>query len=1087
MNSSFAKISTQMVSIPTYGVGKCDRNPMFLEKRVYQGSSGRVYPYPVIDRILDEKKDVEWQAVILENEYLYVMVLPQLGGRIQRAYDKTNGYDFVYHNEVIKPALVGLLGPWISGGIEFNWPQHHRPTTYMPTSWHTQENEDGSVTLAIGDVDEMYGTRVVTRFTLHPGKAYIQIDAQLYNRTNHTQTFLWWANPAVPVNDYTQSVFPPDVTAVFDHGKRDVSSFPIAHGTYYKHDYSAGVDISRYRNIPVPTSYMAYRSGYDFVGGYDYKEEAGILHIADHHVSPGKKQWTWGNGDFGQAWDRNLTDDNGPYIELMTGVYTDNQPDFTFLAPGEEKIFTQYFMPYKKAGYVKNANLDVIVNIVCNDGQACITVYPTSRMESVSITLSDRSGNVLHQEKRDIGVETPYVKKVTCSLDETDLTLSVKDREGRTLITCSPQERKEEPLPEPAKAVGKPQEIATVEELVLVAQHLEQYRHATFESEPYYEEALRRDPLDSRANLFYGQLLLKRCLFEEAQRHFEAAIRRITWLTPNPYDSEACYYLGLVKQYRGDLDGAYDAFYKATWSERECSRAFYGLASISARRHDWEQVLMFVERSLSYNANSMKARALRVLALEHLGRHQEAMDAADANIEHDPFDFASLLLSGSRELSERMIGRRANYIYLACDLIGWGEYDKAVEVLSACPEPNPMVWYYVAYALFIKGEGKEVSMYLDKAEKADETYCFPNTIEDCLVLERALAERSESAMANYLLGNLEYDRRNYDKAYAHWSAGRGLNATVHRNLALVLYNKMGRKEEALAELRTAWNMDRSDARILLELVQLEEKLGFPVAERFALLDENITVAFLRDDLCVTYICLLNRMGRHVEALKLLSERHFHPWEGGEGKVTKEYVTALRSLALEHMDRHEWSKAIELLDRAMSYPHNLGEGKLEGCKDNEIHYMKGLCLDAMGDVEGASREWMAALEGKAELTNAMYYYDQSADVIFFQALAKRHLGREAEAVTLFQQLVDYGNAHKDDVIDFDYFAVSLPDLQLWTDDLSLKNSAHCHYLMALGYSGLGKSQEAGKQFNEALRINPDLVDCERLSKAVSRLV
>ena len=187
--------------IPTYGVGKPDRNPMFLEKRVYQGSSGRVYPYPVIDKILDEKKDQEYQAVWLENDYLRIMILPQLGGRIQRAYDKTNGYDFVYYNHVIKPALVGLTGPWISGGIEFNWPQHHRPTTYSPTDWTIQENADGSKTVRISEVDQMYGTKGMACFTLYPDRAYLEIKGQLYNRTNLPQTFLWWANPAVPVND----------------------------------------------------------------------------------------------------------------------------------------------------------------------------------------------------------------------------------------------------------------------------------------------------------------------------------------------------------------------------------------------------------------------------------------------------------------------------------------------------------------------------------------------------------------------------------------------------------------------------------------------------------------------------------------------------------------------------------------------------------------------------------------------------------------------------------------------------------------------------------------------------------------------
>ena len=158
---------------------------------------------------------------------------------------------------------------------------------------------------------------------------------------------MWWANPAVPVNDHTYSVFPPDVNAVMDHGKRAVSTFPIATGEYYKCDYSAGVDISRYKNVPVPTSYMAAHSDFDFIGNYDESRQAGLLHVADHHVSPGKKQWTWGNGDFGRAWDRNLTDEDGPYIELMTGVFTDNQPDFTWLKPQEEKVFVQYFMPYK--------------------------------------------------------------------------------------------------------------------------------------------------------------------------------------------------------------------------------------------------------------------------------------------------------------------------------------------------------------------------------------------------------------------------------------------------------------------------------------------------------------------------------------------------------------------------------------------------------------------------------------------------------------------------------------------------------------------------------------------------------------------
>ena len=295
--------------IPTYRVGQPDRNPMFLEKRVYQGSSGAVYPYPVIDQVADTATLETWTAVYLENRYLKIMILPELGGRVQMALDKTNGYHFIYYNQVIKPALVGLAGPWISGGIEFNWPQHHRPSTFSPLEWRIAENADGSRTVWCSEIERMFFTKGMHGFTLHPDRAYLEISVQLYNRSSEPQTFLWWANPAVHVNDDYQSVFPPDVHAVMDHGKRDVSAFPIATGTYYKVDYAPGTDISRYKNIPVPTSYMAYHSDFDFVGDYDHSRQAGMLHIANHHLVPGKKQWTWGNSEFGRAWDRQLQHD----------------------------------------------------------------------------------------------------------------------------------------------------------------------------------------------------------------------------------------------------------------------------------------------------------------------------------------------------------------------------------------------------------------------------------------------------------------------------------------------------------------------------------------------------------------------------------------------------------------------------------------------------------------------------------------------------------------------------------------------------------------------------------------------------------
>ena len=196
------KLFEEEMEIPTYEIGPPDPNPMFLEKRVYQGSSGKVYPWPVIDEVGDTKVMKKWTMVVLENQWLRIWILPALGGRIHRAFDKTNGYDFVYFNRVIKPALVGLAGPWISGGIEFNWPQHHRPSTYSPVDYTLMDNGDGSKSVVVSEVDRMYGTKGEAVFTLRPDSAVLEIRGRLYNPTPFPQTFLWWANPAVSQRPY---------------------------------------------------------------------------------------------------------------------------------------------------------------------------------------------------------------------------------------------------------------------------------------------------------------------------------------------------------------------------------------------------------------------------------------------------------------------------------------------------------------------------------------------------------------------------------------------------------------------------------------------------------------------------------------------------------------------------------------------------------------------------------------------------------------------------------------------------------------------------------------------------------------------
>ena len=227
------QVSREDVVLPTYAPAAPDRNPMFLEKRVYQGSSGKVYPLPFTDRVAEAPTPRAWKAIRLENAFIDVLILPELGGRIHVGRDKTNGYDFFYRQDVIKPALVGLAGPWISGGVEFNWPQHHRPSTFMPADAHVERHPDGAVTVWLSEHDPMARMKGMHGVTVYPDRAYIELRARVFNRTQHPQTFLWWANVATRVHERYQSVFPRDVTYVADHAKRATSRFPRTDGHYY--------------------------------------------------------------------------------------------------------------------------------------------------------------------------------------------------------------------------------------------------------------------------------------------------------------------------------------------------------------------------------------------------------------------------------------------------------------------------------------------------------------------------------------------------------------------------------------------------------------------------------------------------------------------------------------------------------------------------------------------------------------------------------------------------------------------------------------------------------------------------------------
>lgn len=1128
---------TEDLVLPTYVPAAPDVYPMFLEKRVYQGSSGRVYPLPFIDRISEKPVDRKWKAVWIENEFLRALVLPEIGGRIHVLQDKTNGYDLIYRQQVIKPALVGLAGPWISGGIEFNWPQHHRPATFLPVDFEIEAHADGSKTIWCSDHDPMARMKGMHGVCLHPGHAYLELKVRAHNRTPFTQSFLWWANVATRVHEAYQSFFPPDVYYVADHARRSMSEYPLAQGHYYGVNYGerarkgvpagelpgqflpphcaptpqtpapipqtpsyAPNDLSFYANIPVPTSYMCMGSKEDFFGGYDFKAQAGIVHIANHHISPGKKQWTWGNHEFGYAWDRNLTDPDakgeyGPYIEIMAGVYTDNQPDFSFLQPGETKTWSQYWYPIQKIGPAQHANLEAAVSLNLGRRRFRLGVSVTRTWPKARIRLERADGSAAAEYRADLAPDKPFVLKSPQALKpwkmgETVVRVLAQDRSE--IIVYRPKPRVRGSVPPPAGEPPAPADIASADELFVTGLHLEQYRHATRCPTLYWREALRRDPLDARCNNAIGLWHLKRGEFVTAEVHFRKAIERLTRRNANPADGEPYYNLGLCLRYQADclppgsaqaaslLDEAYSAFYKSTWNQAWAGPAFHALAELDCRRQDWRSATEHAQRSS--RAGNDRATSLWAMILRAQGESIPAEGLARLCRAEDPLDWLARHLCG-----EELSCDTQTRLDLALDYARAGLYQEAIGLLSrpasseaqaASPDQRelgtrPLVHYYLGWLHTRLGNDTAALKAFKRAAAASPDYCFPARLEEIAILEAAVRANPNDARAPYYLGNLLYDRRRHEEAIALWERAAPLDPgfpVVWRNLGMGYFNIRRQPAKARAAYEKALAAAPRNPRLLYERDQLWKRMGVSPAKRLRELEKRPDLVRQRDDLSVELCALYNQTGRHAQALELVSARHFQPWEGGEGGPLGQHVRSHLALGRKALAAGDAAEARGHFEAAFTAPRNLGEARHLLANQSDIHYWLGCACDALGDQESARRHWLAAATFKGDFQEMSVRL--FSELTFYSALAWERLGREKEARKLCRELLRYAQKLEKAPAKIDYFATSLPTMLLFDDDLQARQKTTALFLQAQARLGLGDKDASRLLLKAVLKCDPN---------------
>ena len=1068
------ELSEQRWILPTYPVKAPDKNPMFFKGESYQGASKVIYPYALNDMISNEKTDKAWKVLILENEYIKLAVTPEIGGKIYYGTDKTNDYNFLYKNNVVKPSNIGMTGAWVSGGIEWCVIHHHRASTFLPVNYHLAENGDGSKTIWIGETEPRHQMNWTIGITMFPGKSYYQTEVKIHNPTPYTNTFLYWANVAAHTNKDYQVIFPPSVNAVTYHAKNSFAHWPVATEIYNGRDFRDGVDISWWKNSILQNSYFAYDLKEDFMGGYDHGKETGTVHIGDHNIVKGAKLWEWGSGERGQATEARLTDDDGPYVEIMVGAFSDNQPDYSWIRPYEVKSFKQYWYPVKDIQGFKNANIYGAVNLKKEESnQVFLGYYSTQKVGKARILLKKKN-SVVFEKTVEISPETAFTASVKIEgiFELTDLYTEMVDLESNeVLVSYQPVKPAEKgPLPEEVKKPKLPEDIDTIEELYLTGSRILQFHNPTLNAMDYFNEALERDPNDIRTNIAVGNIHLKNWEYTIARKHFDTSIKRLTRDHTRPSTCEALYLQGLTLRGLGLYDEAVDILYRATWDYAWHSAAYLELAEISCLRGDYKKALDQVNQSLSTNTLNNSAINLKASIQRRLGDFAGAKRTVKPLLESDPLDFRSgneLYLiareSGDHQAVSKLLSTlglkmrdfEQNYLELAAGYLSDGFYAEAEDVLKRFNGKNQEVSYYLGYLQDKKGNKPEADRYFKEASEMPVDYGFPFRLETVRVLNLAAKYDPSDARPHYYLGNLLFDKQP-ERAITCWEKSVELDpalATAWRNIGWGYYHFFNNIPKAISAYENALDIKKDEPVYYSELDPLYEMNNTPIATRAKLFESANDVVKERDDAFVRQILVLNLAGESEKAVEYLSTSNFH-FREGSSRVRDITVDAHLLMGKKYMARKQYEPALSQFLTLVETTENGDAGRGDR-RSPQVNYFIGLAYEALGERDKAKYHFTLSSEQTISQISYISYY---------QGLSYLKLGNRAKAYEIFSSLIEEGDERMNQGSEVDFFA------KFGEKESANVQQSNAVLLIGLGCKGLGKTVEANENLQKAVNLS-----------------
>ena len=1071
----------EQMTIPTYLPPEAEEMPMYAETRNHQGTTGNPYPVRVTGHIQrKEITDVVYDVVRLENDYIRLIILPQLGGRIFEAYDKVNDYHFLYRQHVIKPALIGVFGPWISGGMEFNWPFHHRPSTFMPVDYTLQECVDGSAICWLSEHDPMDRTKGTVGIVLRPDTAYFETRVRLTNRTAFEHRFLFWENAAVKVHEKYRLVFPKDVTWCHHHYDRTHATFPIQKGIYGTELFDKDTDISYHGNTKQSNSYFAAPSSYDFFGGYDERLESGIMHIADHHVSPGKKMFTWGYGAHAENWEHALTDSDGVYCELMAGSYSDDQPDFTYIAPFETKRFSQYWYPVRKLGMADFANLDAAVSLDREKQEVRVNV--TRELKNAVITVRTAEAVLL---KKRFSLAPCKDKSFSAALPAGFVEVRIEDAEGRTILAYTEKKADAVHIPADNPGIPVPEALSTAQDLYIAGRHIDQYRDIAYKPDVYYRRALTLDPQHLPSIKALAEYALMHGRRKEAGELIRKGMEIENYYDQNPSDGTLFYLLGLLNFMSGDLDAAYAAFRKAAWSYNVISPALTLASSIAGLRNDAADMAYLADAALDKERMNPMAEVNLVMALFKSGRKQEAEEMLSLILDADPLNHtarycmliikdeprenffvpgvvnsnaAETVLDVVYDIGKSCLKEEALKLLLALDAVGKGE---------------TMAYYVTSVLLYDQGDEKLAEVYRKKASEQPIVTKFPSRLSDIAVLKQ-ITFRSDDGTAWYLMGCGFYAIGAYEEAYEDWQHAIKAKPDFYipyRNIAMACYSHLNRRGEALSWMLQAVERKPNDPQLINETSYLMAMTGIPAAARVNFMEDQLPEE-TNDDLTLELAKAYNSAGMYDKAKTVLLGHVFTPGEGGEIAVNEAWLFSRYAMGRIALKAGDAKKALKYFREALKIPENLHAGLWVDQAELPYLYYQTLCLKELGFTKEADR-----ILKKAVRLDRSLEFGLQPDAIYYEALTKRLAGEISEGDKIMRNAIISWETElktpgaKPEAEWKRFFYLS------FIPDPAAVKKANLYYYLGLGALYFGDKEKAGAYFRESLALYPDNDFCE----------